>query len=131
MKIEKTIYQKWQGKLKKLQLVQSTVDTFYEKHSVKIIKAERQINGEKLRNLIKKHGDKIKIWCRNGEVSSEARPCNEINCKHKTQSSQVVSGCGKCGNFQITLNRGAWGCCPHITIDGRVINGDGSTIQRL
>jgi len=111
------ISKKYKELCKAEDLASKKAANFHDKHYKIIHREQNRINGEKLQRLIKKHGDKIKVWCRNGEFSKIARPCTDVECRHKSDPSQVISGCSKCGDYQVTLNKGEWGNCPHISLE--------------
>jgi len=91
-----------------LELVKNA-DDFYKANEDQI---RKEIDIESA-NKIRKHLPKIlegnhMIWCRNGDVCSDTTSCSTTKCKYKKHKLDIVSGCAKCRQFQITHISSEW-----------------------
>ncbi len=69
------------------------------------------INRIRFKRLLKM---RLSVWCRNGEVCVEAQHCEDLECKYKRKKNDIISGCLKCRQFQITSPSDLWFIANHM-----------------
>ena len=60
------------------------------------------------------------VWCRNGEVTLLASPCEILCCKYKGYASDIPKGPSCCQMFQITEWSDTWERARHVAQYGDV-----------
>lgn len=97
---------------------------YYEKHQKKIQEQERErVAAEIVKVLPATLAKGHVVWCRSGEVCSEATLCGTLCCEHKNLPDDIVFGASKCQRFQVTrLSQRGWYDAVHVDVHGELMS---------
>lgn len=60
---------------------------------------------------------RVLVWCRDGEVCSNATPCEKLSCKYKNGKEDILKGVEKCQHFAVTTSRHVWNDASHLDVE--------------
>lgn len=103
---------------KKEQDAREKLDDFRKEHATEINSYFWDEERKRILDKLPKHLEiGCMVWCRRGSVVAEVTPCKELTCPFKSDKDDVVNGCSKCQNFQLTQFANNWNEAIHIDWD--------------